>query len=221
MKLVSLEGFHSTAKEPPCLETKAETPWLLQSSARFAPSSEYSEHDEVPRLKLLIWSAADKGGLARLAEAYQAHILHVSPFLDAGEARIYLERLVHTLTTKRSLLKWRAFVVVNSISGLHDLPAKISRPIQASAKPHLGYIFTGQGAQYASMGIDLLDFPIFLKSIRQSEVYLAELGCPWQLTGTSLDIRPISNVISKQEFSQNSRGAFKKQRCFKYRQSRI
>ena len=44
------------------------------------------------------------------------------------------------------------------------------------------FIFSGQGAQYAEMGRQLLHrFPAFFRTLERARTYLAQLGCPWDL----------------------------------------
>lgn len=52
---------------------------------------------------------------------------------------------------------------------------------QAADKPVLGFVFTGQGAQWAGMGRELLEYSVFKDSITRSDHYLREVGCTWSL----------------------------------------
>lgn len=131
---------------------------------------------------LLMWSAADEGGLARLAEMYNAHF-QLLPSLSSNKAGKYLERLAYTLAARRSSLSWRAYATIHSISDLEGLGAKFSKPIRYRSQPKLGYVFTGQGAQHAGMAVELMMYPIFKHSLLRSQMYLYDLGCPWSLLG--------------------------------------
>ena len=136
------------------------------------------------RPKLLVWSAADEGGLVRLAESYAAHLSQLASSLSATEAGAYLSDLAYTLAVRRSSLNWKSFVVAGSVFDLHDLTRKLSKPVRSRVDPKLGYIFTGQGAQFAQMSKDLLGFPTYLESLRRSEMYLDDIGCQWSLLGS-------------------------------------
>lgn len=140
---------------------------------------------EAMRPKLLMWSTADESGLARLADSYDAHISELASSLSPTEATAYLSDLAYTLAVRRSSLSWKSFAVARSVLDLHDLRRKLAKPVRSRADPKLGYIFTGQGAQFAGMSKDLFGFPTFLNSLRRSEMYLDDLGCQWSLLGSS------------------------------------
>jgi len=95
----------------------------------------------------------------------------------------YLNNISYTLATKRTLLKWRTFIVTDSLENLRNLEV-MSAPIMHSLEtPIFGFIFTGQGAQWANMGVELLKFPVFRGIIEQAEIYLKGLGCLWSILG--------------------------------------
>jgi acyl transferase domain-containing protein len=131
--------------------------------------------------QLLVWSAAHEAGLTRLAGQY------TTCFSDtANENLDMLQSLAYTLASRRSLLSWRSFVVTESVSDLADLNQNISKPMKALGEPSLAFVFTGQGAQWCGMGLDLLVYPTFRQSLLKTQDYLQELGCTWLLLGTLL-----------------------------------
>ena len=136
--------------------------------------------------KLFVWSAADKDGLGRLANAYSAYLSKMSFALSARTEGTYLENLAYTLGSRRSSLAWRSVAVANSVAELRQLEFKLSAPIRPRSLPALGYIFTGQGAQYAEMGKGLHVFSVFQASLVRSEAYIRRLGCTWSLKGMIL-----------------------------------
>lgn len=129
--------------------------------------------------KLLVWSAADEGGLSRLSSCYGQHFSRLS--LSKHQTTDYLENLAYTLDLRRSRLAWKSFAVVNSIAQLEDL--KLSRPTQAIEHPRLAFIFTGQGAQWYAMGRELLIYPVFKYALRDTQKFFQSLGCDWLLFG--------------------------------------
>lgn len=129
--------------------------------------------------RLLIWSAADVGATNRMLQAYQS-------YYDAHVASNYhkLDQLAYTLGTRRGLMPWRTFAVVD---GVYGIQLTFARPVRASSeKMSIGLIFTGQGAQYAGMGLELLQYPVFESSLRTSDEIFTGLGAEWSVLGKSL-----------------------------------
>jgi acyl transferase domain-containing protein len=132
---------------------------------------------------LLVWSGSDKNSLSRLHKQYEEHLS--SPLDRNDHESSYLKDLCYTLNSRRSLLEWRSFAVVETMEDLRSVVKKVSDPMQANRKRKLGFIFTGQGAQYKQMGMDLLIFPTFKNSLLKSHTYLQEFGCEWDIIGGS------------------------------------
>lgn len=128
--------------------------------------------------KLLVWSAADAGALERMLSAYRAYFkAHV-----AGD-QMRLDQLSHTLVTRRSIMSWRTFAFVDTETT--ELSAVKAIRSSSSTTDGIAFVFTGQGAQYAGMGRELLQYAVFESSLKQSEKILASIGCEWSLFGQS------------------------------------
>ena len=97
----------------------------------------------------------------------------------------YLDNLAYTINTRRSLLPWKSYLIARSSRDLLQFDSKISSGRRPISNPLLGFIFTGQGAQWAGMGRDLRVFDVFEQKLREAEKYLIQLGCPWHLCGMS------------------------------------
>ncbi|KAM0165973.1 hypothetical protein ACHAQE_002074 [Botrytis cinerea] len=149
----------------------------------------------------LLWSSADKAGLERLGSAYSSYFRERKMALAEENAQSYLGCLANTLLNRRSSLPWKSFAVVNSIEELNEISSILSIPIRTKDAPRLGYIFTGQGAQFAEMGVGLLIYPVFEKSLEASEKYLTDFGCQWLLRDELKKAKDVSNV-NKPEYSQ-------------------
>ena len=135
------------------------------------------------RPRVFVWSASDEAGTTRTASAYQDHL---STLLSthAGDKDDYLDNLAFTLSNKRSNLPWKSFLVAESIEDLHqNLFSTISKPIRSSKPPGLGFVFTGQGAQWHAMGRELTSYPAYKSSLQQSDSILKNIGCEWSLFG--------------------------------------
>lgn len=108
----------------------------------------------------------------------------ISKWLAAGKkSESDLRQLSYTLSCRRSLLKWRkAFVAsdVEQLQGMLDEP-KVSKT-RAAPAAKIAFVFTGQGAQWARMGCDLVaSSEVFRRSVEASSRVLRSLGCEWDL----------------------------------------
>lgn len=151
------------------------------------------DEDEISTMlqlpKLLVWSAADEAALKRMTQAYASYSYHDSYYEDdrvTGHVAFRhpkLARLAHTLSERRSRMLWRAFSVVMDGAGTEgqqqQQPLTSSKPVRSSAEVGLGFVFTGQGAQYATMGCDLCSYPVFYATLQQVDRVYRSLGAPW------------------------------------------
>lgn len=176
---------HNTVCSPPRLgesfpSKNALAPNLSARGSHGNGSNGYSE-DGQP--KVFIWSASEEGGLQRLAATYQEHLLKAHNYRNG-----YLDSLAYTLSNKRSNLPWKSFFVARSVSNLQDdLVSKLSRPVRSSLQNlNLGFVFTGQGAQWHAMGRELFAYPTFRESLYAAQNYMHMLGSEWSLTGMLL-----------------------------------
>ncbi|KAL9081942.1 MAG: hypothetical protein Q9159_006883 [Coniocarpon cinnabarinum] len=123
---------------------------------------------------LLVWSSADESGVERLANAYEKYFEHNKGMLCAKER---FEDLIWTLNARRSHLMWRSYAIANTAEDLRATMATgLSKPIRSGDPQQLAFIFTGQGAQYAQMGLSLLNYPIFYDSLAKSQAILKDIG---------------------------------------------
>ena len=113
-----------------------------------------------------------------------------------------MQDLAYTLAERRSLHNWRvAFPAASKQTLIESLESGI-KPVRSTVPPRLGFVFTGQGAQWARMGLELMNsYPIFASTIRAADRCLGELGAQWSLIGTllpsSTSFRIITNVLSR------------------------
>ena len=91
--------------------------------------------------------------------------------------------LAYTLAARRTLMAWRSFSVVDGqeVPETLDLPA--AKCERAARETGVAFIFTGQGAQYANMGMELLRYPIFQATLSEAHGIFQELGAEWSLFG--------------------------------------
>ncbi|PWY83831.1 hypothetical protein BO94DRAFT_519435 [Aspergillus sclerotioniger CBS 115572] len=132
-----------------------------------------------PAAVIFLLSADDEGGIQRLVAAYTAFFKSLT--LEKRDEQPFLKQLARTLTTRRSQLKWKAFAVADSLATLQNIQAVISQPVRAGSSLGLGYIFTGQGAQYYRMGVELLCFPAFRETMEHCQRAFHSFGCSWSI----------------------------------------
>ncbi|RAK81976.1 polyketide synthase [Aspergillus fijiensis CBS 313.89] len=132
--------------------------------------------------QVVVVSTHDKAGLDRTAEKWTTYLDdHV---LGKKTESLALPDVAHTMATRRSQLAFRSYAVVNSLEELREtmsagLPSfpRASRKTQTS----LAFVCTGQGAQWARMGVELLAHPVFATSVDRSQQLLQTMGCTWDL----------------------------------------
>ena len=98
---------------------------------------------------------------------------------------VFLMDLAHTLNHRRSKFAWRASMTASDkTSLLSALGSPNTLVCKSDEKPRLGFVFTGQGAQWYAMGRELITtYSVFKKSILEAEKILSDFGCHWSLSG--------------------------------------
>lgn len=175
LRLRAIHGNHCTAHTPPRRDQ-------IQGSSPSYTSSRISSHFPSLTPRLLVLSAADQEGLERMGSIYKQHFASLpAETLASGE---YLDDLAHTLGGRRSRLSWRSFAITNSLRKPFDFVCALSRPIRpCQTKLRTAFVFTGQGAQWAGMGKDLVCYDSFRASIERADNYLRHMGCAWSPKG--------------------------------------
>ncbi|KAL8910258.1 MAG: hypothetical protein Q9171_004422 [Xanthocarpia ochracea] len=129
--------------------------------------------------RLFVISSHDQAGFKRVSGTLVEHLNSLGPAASTPE---YLADLAHTLAVGRSGLSWRASIIAQSAAELRDKLSNESgeNATRAStSQPRIGFVFTGQGAQWARMGIELLERQAFRDSVAKSAEVLKHLGCDW------------------------------------------
>ncbi|KOS22576.1 Lovastatin nonaketide synthase [Escovopsis weberi] len=146
-----------------------------------------------PRLGLLVFSA-------KKASSLQATVEKHSHYLDKhGVSR--LRDMAYTLANRRNHYEHRTFAIADG-----DEPLITQAPIKTkddSNRP-LVFIFTGQGAQWAQMGSQLIeDFPSVEANIAEMDKILLHCRIPpsWSIL-QELSKSKLKSQVGKAEFSQ-------------------
>ncbi|KAF9872901.1 hypothetical protein CkaCkLH20_09764 [Colletotrichum karsti] len=132
--------------------------------------------DVAAQPRLLVWSAADEKAVKRTTEQYKSFYENN---ISNDPAR--LDRLAYTLSNRRSRMLWRTSAIVTTDSS--DAASFIaSKPVRSSGEVGLAFVFTGQGAQYAGMGWELVQqYPLFAETLKRVNKIYGTLGCDWEL----------------------------------------
>ncbi|RYO86469.1 hypothetical protein DL762_004751 [Monosporascus cannonballus] len=144
---------------------------------------------------LLPFSAHDKATLRRNIDAH-----------GKVASRYNLLDLSYTLGNRRSVLHAKAFTVAsyNTLAGVFDKASENFTFAEKKSIRSVGFVFTGQGAQWARMGAELMTYcPGFLGSIRALDLVLEELhdGPEWSIEDVLLEY-PETSPVNEAEFSQ-------------------
>lgn len=118
-----------------------------------------------------------------MCQSYEAYLSHQSSKHLQQPEQEFLRDLSFTLASKRTQFPWRAAIVASTIPSLHEglathtLPA----PMRADSSRRLAFVFTGQGTQWATMGMGLIVYSVFRQGLEKADAYLKSLGCYWSL----------------------------------------
>ena len=144
--------------------------------------------------KLLVWSTADEKGISRMEDSYNKHFAHNIHFEFSTEShQEYLRDLAYTLASHRTSFPWKSFAVVQSAVELKK-GVSLSKPVQASNRRGIAFVFSGQGAQYARMSQDLLIYEVFQRYLLAAEAQLRDFGSEWLLTTELLKASKESHI---------------------------
>ncbi|KUI64108.1 Lovastatin diketide synthase LovF [Cytospora mali] len=173
-----LNGYHHCARVP----SLSGTPAL--NGATHVVQADNSDVMNGP--KLLVWSAADAGAVQRMLSAYRDYF---NAHITGNDSK--LNQLAFTLGTRRSIMPWRTFGIADS----ETTELSAAKAVRTSSSPTdaIAFVFTGQGAQYAGMGLDLLQYAVFQSSLKRSDDILASLGCEWSLFDALHDAEHIND----------------------------
>lgn len=166
---------------------------VIESASSYQPKVQrkvLQSHSEEHPPRIMLLSATNQQSLKQRGETLSGYI---------KQRPDRLADLAYTLACRRDHLSHRAYCITNGV----DLMEMITSD-RAKSTPKIAFIFTGQGAQWAGMGRDLIaGFPSFHAVLTHLNGVLKSLPHPpsWDLVDEILHEGPKSRV-NKAEFSQ-------------------
>ncbi|KAL7929292.1 hypothetical protein V8C35DRAFT_331814 [Trichoderma chlorosporum] len=173
--------------------------------------------DDVKPSHISSYMTGDEDDLLEAEEEYKPHVIVLSAnseqslrgYVDALdqhlsnlEVKVDLPSLAYTLSERRSRHFHRAYAIVRSKDSIE--PTAFTYGKLSSDAPRIGFIFTGQGAQWPQMGKELVEtFPIAREILSQLDAALQELPTPpsWSLLNELVESRSAEH-LRQPEFSQ-------------------
>ncbi|KAK7752884.1 Type I Iterative PKS [Diatrype stigma] len=152
--------------------------------------------------RLFVLSANTQRSLKAMIEAHYYWV--------EQHPEVPLADLSYTLGHRRSIQPWRFSCVAEDQPALLDgLRQSMATPPTQSSPRHTDviYVFTGQGAQWAGMGRELLleettPSSVFRDSIRASRDILLDLGATWDLEAELLNTDAQTSRLNVAELAQ-------------------
>lgn len=162
---------------------------ILQSACAYSEDALPREHDTIAsggdtctdKRRLFVLSG-QSGDI--LLDMRSRLLTYIQDKKAVEDPRFDFDSLSYTLGHRRSHLGSAAYHIA---SDLPELERELSTTRVANFQParglRLGFIFTGQSAQWPRMGMELLRYQVFRQSIEQAEEFLIkELECDWRVT---------------------------------------
>ncbi|KAF1739695.1 Compactin diketide synthase mokB [Beauveria bassiana] len=166
------------------------------TSSYLSEDAELDIDDELEegRSHTLVLSANDEASLRANIRALSNHLIN-------PRVKVNLADLAYTLSERRSLFFHRAYLTTKT-TDFEDDAFVLGK--KQSEKPRIGFVFTGQGAQWPQMGKELLElFPWTRSILEELDAVLQKLPNPpaWSLIDELTQPRAAEH-LRQPEFSQ-------------------
>ena len=148
---------------------------------------------------VFLFSANDRESLQRQISLITLYVMARHKGLNPH----ILRSLAYTLGQRRSWHSWRVAVPASTQDGLIQSLKEIApAATKATEQPTIGFLFTGQGAQWATMGMSLYHtYTTYARSLDKASKCLSRLGVSWSLV-EELEKDENCSMISKPHISQ-------------------
>jgi acyl transferase domain-containing protein len=148
--------------------------------------------DRIIQQHVYVFSANDRESLERQISKITVYVKERPVILHTD----MLDSLAFTLGQRRSVLPWKlAFSAPTPDALIRSLTDPFLALTKSSDQPRIGFLFTGQGSQWANMGRELFRaYPVYASAIRKADDVLRSLGASWSLIIEMGKAEEVSNI---------------------------
>ena len=150
---------------------------ILERHTRAHTASD-KQHGQADCNRLYVVSAKCRTALQANVAALQNYVTNVKPSSESD----FMRDLSTTLCNYRTTFKHSHAIVASNRQQLIDNLGLTLPASGALIEPPI-FVFTGQGAQWAQMGMSLMSNETYSATIHDADRYLRSLGAPWSLVG--------------------------------------
>lgn len=129
--------------------------------------------------RLYVVSAKCKTSLVANIAALRNYVANTAPSLESD----FMVDLSTTLCDYRTTFKYSHAIVASTRDELIE-KLGLTLPASGLSAESPIFVFTGQGAQWAQMGVSLMRNADYNATMHDADKYLRSLGAPWSLVGT-------------------------------------
>ncbi|RDL31106.1 uncharacterized protein BP5553_09895 [Venustampulla echinocandica] len=157
-----------------------------------------NETRDEPISRIFLLSAKDQNACETMAARLKDYVLNHHSIDETN----FLDNLAYTLGSRRSVFNWAAAYPASTSSALANaLISNRFKPTRSSDSTRIGFVFTGQGAQWYAMGRELINaYPVFKTVILQADACIKKLGSHWSIL-EELQRDPENSRVNEISFS--------------------
>ncbi|KLU82825.1 hypothetical protein MAPG_01893, partial [Magnaporthiopsis poae ATCC 64411] len=158
----------------------AKAPYTPEPVIMTQPQLQSQQKPKTGGKKLVVLTANDKESLAGVMKKL---VIYLEQRPEVFQSDL-MKNVAYTLGQRRSHLQWRlALPVATSFELVDTLNSGKVIPAKTQPEPlRLGFVFTGQGAQWYGMGRELYgQYPVYTAALDRADARLKDLGATWSL----------------------------------------